>query len=134
MNTLIALGPRHEDSRGAIQMLMEDTSFHSASFIVSVAGSTRATHWHKEDSHYCFVCQGEIWYYERPVGSDDKPKLTVIKTGELFYTPPGVEHEMFFPEECIFLCLSTLSRTSAHYEGDTTRLNKKLKDIYDALS
>lgn len=131
MNTLIPLGPRYQDSRGGIQMLIEDTDFRSASLITSVPHSTRATHWHREDSHYCLVCSGTIWYYERPVGSQDKPTRTILKEGELFYTPPGVEHEMYFPILTAFLCLSTLSRKSEDYESDTTRLTKSLKEIYD---
>ncbi len=132
MNTIIPLGPKYTDARGDIQMLKDDTEFHSASLITSAPGSTRATHWHKKDSHYCLVCTGEIWYYERPYGSTEKPVLTIVKAGELFYTPPEVEHEMYFPAYCAFLCLSTLPRTSAAYEEDTQRLPKKLKEIYDA--
>lgn len=133
MNTIIPLGPKYEDKRGTIQLLLENTEFNSASLISSFAGSTRATHWHKADSHYCLVCLGEIWYYERPVGSQEKPTKTVIKEGELFYTPPMVEHEMYFPSDGAFLCLSTLSRTTQDYEQDTTRLDKKLKEIYDTI-
>jgi dTDP-4-dehydrorhamnose 3,5-epimerase-like enzyme len=131
MNTIIPLGPKYEDSRGVIQMLVEKTDFSSASLIGSAKDTTRATHWHKKDSHYCMVLHGSILYLERPVGSLDKPVATTIQTGELFYTPPMVEHEMFFPEDTVFLCLSTLSRAHQDYENDTTRLPKKLKDIYD---
>lgn len=131
MNTIIPIGPKYEDKRGIIQMIVEDAAFRSASIISSKDGSTRATHWHKEDSHYCLVLAGEIHYYERPVGSQEKPTLTVVKEGQVFYTPPMVEHEMFFPCDSAFICLSTLSRANANYEADTTRLDKKLKDIYD---
>jgi dTDP-4-dehydrorhamnose 3,5-epimerase-like enzyme len=130
MNTIIPLGPKYEDSRGVIQMIVEKVPFTSTSLIASVAGSTRASHWHKQDSHYCMVMQGEIHYFERPVGSPESPKMTVIKEGQLFYTPPMVEHEMYFPVDTVFLCLSTLSRMNQDYESDTTRLSVKLRDIY----
>lgn len=131
METKIPLGKKYTDSRGEIQMIADDIEFHSASLITSQIFSTRASHWHKKDSHYCLVCIGEIWYYERPVGSNKRPTKTVIKAGEFFYTPPMVEHEMYFPALTSFLCLSTLPRTSEAYEADTERLTQKLKDIYD---
>jgi dTDP-4-dehydrorhamnose 3,5-epimerase-like enzyme len=131
MDIKIPLGKRYIDERGEIQMILDDTQFNSASLITSQFFSTRASHWHKKDSHYCLVCTGEIWYYERPVGSKERPTRTVIKSGQLFYTPPLVEHEMYFPELTTFLCLSTLPRTHETYEEDTTRLERKLKDIYE---
>lgn len=132
MNPIIPIGPKYEDDRGVIQMLIENDQFNSASIIGSRPGSTRATHWHKLDSHYCMVLAGEIWYYERPVGSQEKPSLTVVKDGELFYTAPMMEHEMYFPVDTAFLCLSTLSRTTEDYEKDTVRLDKKLKELHEA--
>jgi quercetin dioxygenase-like cupin family protein len=130
MNTIIPIGPSYTDKRGVIQMIVENTSFNSASLIASFADTTRASHWHKADSHYCLLLEGEMEYYERPVGSTEKPKLTIIKPGDLFYTPPMVEHEMYFREDSAFLCLSTLARNTEAYEADTTRLDTKLKDIY----
>ena len=112
-------------------MILEDESIASVSIISSKAGSTRASHWHKEDSHYCWVESGEIEYFERPVGSLSTPRFTIVKKGELFYTPPFVEHEMYFPEDTIFHCYSTLSRKNKDYEKDTTRLNASLKELVD---
>lgn len=131
MKTLIDLGPTYADARGSIEMILESTDFASVSRIDSHAGSTRASHWHKQDSHYCIVTRGRIEYYERPVGSSDKPRLTVVYPNELFYTPPNSEHTMFFPIDTEFWCFSTLSRKNADYESDTTRLNYSLRDIYD---
>lgn len=132
MKTLLKLGPIYQDGRGNIQMILENEKISSVSVIHSLTGSTRAGHWHKKDSHFCYVAFGTIEYYERPVGSKSKPKKTIIKTGELFYTPPNAEHEMYFPEETIFHCYSTLSRTSKNYEADTTRLPASLKQIYES--
>lgn len=129
--TIIELGPHYTDERGLIQMILEDKPITSVSMIYSKAGSTRASHWHKQDSHYCWVESGQIEYYERKVGSDSTPKFTIIKTGQLFYTPPLVEHEMYFPEDTVFHCYSTLSRKNKDYEQDTTRLGFSLKDIVD---
>jgi hypothetical protein len=131
MNTIIPIGPKYQDERGTIQMIMEDSPFHSLSFIESKAGSTRAGHWHKEDSHYCLALNGPIYYYERPVGSKDKPILVIVQGGQIFYTPPMVEHEMFFPDDNVFVCMSTLSRKNADYEHDTSKNSECLKKLYE---
>lgn len=130
-NCISELGPTYKDERGEIQMVVENGSFHSASIISSKAGAVRATHWHKCDYHFCYLLSGSMEYYERPLGSLEKPKLTIIKAGQLFFSPPCTEHEMVFLEDSVFLCLSSLSRESSNYESDTTRLTEKLKDIYD---
>lgn len=132
-NPIIQLGPVYRDLRGTIQMILENTSINSTSIISSEQNTFRASHWHKKDSHYCLVLAGEIWYYERELGSLETPVKTVISAGELFYTAPEIEHEMFFPTGCTFLCLSTLPRTHESYLTDTKRLPKKLKDIYEGI-
>jgi dTDP-4-dehydrorhamnose 3,5-epimerase-like enzyme len=129
--TILKLGPAYKDERGMIQMVLEDEAISSVSIISSKAGSTRASHWHKKDSHYCWVQSGKIEYFERPVGSNSTPKFTLIQEGELFYTPPLAEHEMYFPEDTVFHCYSTLSRKNKNYENDTTRLGFSLKDVVD---
>lgn len=125
----VKLGPNYKDKRGVIEMLLESQETHSFSKITSLPGTTRAQHWHKADSHFCMVSYGQIEYYERPVDSDKKPTKTIIKPGQMFYTAPRVQHEMFFPVKTEFLCLSTLSRKNADYENDTTRFDYSLKDL-----
>lgn len=124
-------GPTYEDVRGNIKMILEDTEIHSVSVIDSHPNATRATHWHAKDSHYCLVSKGEIHYYERPFGSKEKPTYTVVREGQLFYTAPMVEHEMYFISPTQFYCFSTLSRKNKDYEKDTTRLSKSLREIYE---
>ena len=131
MNPIIKLGPSYTDIRGKIQMILEDTNINSVSIITSKPNTLRASHFHLLDSHFCLVIKGKIFYYERPVGSNEKPILTVINNGQLFYTAPNKEHEMFFSDDTDFICFSTLSRKSADYEKDTTRLIKSLKEIYE---
>jgi len=131
MNPILNFGPAYQDDRGVIQMVVEDTKFSSVSVIISVAGSSRARHWHKQDSHICFVVKGEIEYYERPVNLNIKPEKHIIKAGQLFYTGPYVEHEMVFTQDTEFWCFSSLSRKNADYEQDTTRFSYSLKELYD---
>ena len=127
--TLIPVDPPFVDARGVIQNVLHQT-IGSVVLIGSLEGTTRASHWHKKDWHYCFVVEGHIEYYEREVGSIACPRFQVFKQGELFFTPPNMEHEMYFSVLTVFMTLANLHRSPESYEEDLVRLPKKLRDIY----
>ena len=109
------------DDRGAIQPLV-DADMKSCVLITSKKGTVRANHYHKTDWHYCYVLSGSIEYYHRPHGSDGEPEMVLIKTGQLFFTPPMVDHTMVFPEDTAFLTLGRNSRKQEVYEADVERI------------
>jgi hypothetical protein len=45
-----------------------------------------------------------------------------VKEGELFFTPPMVDHQMLFPENASFLVLGRNSRSQEVYEADVVRI------------
>ena len=112
------------DERGTIQELVSfpEAKMGSAVMITSKKGSVRANHYHKKDWHYCYVVSGAIDYYEREIGSDEAPTITHIKAGEVFYTPPMLEHAMVFTEDTVFLTLGGGTRQSEDYEDDLVRV------------
>ena len=118
---LVDLEPPHVDERGAIQPLV-DRKMLSALMISSTQGALRANHYHRTDWHYCYVLDGSIEYLHRPTGSRAKPKRVFVKEGELFFTPPMVDHQMIFPEKATFLVLSRNSREQEVYEADVVRI------------
>ena len=109
------------DARGVIQNLVE-AGMRMAVVITSKKGAVRANHYHKTDWHYCYVLSGSIEYFHRPVGSQAAPERMLIQTGQLFFTPPMVEHAMRFPEDTVFLTLSRNARDHASYESDLVRV------------
>ena len=109
------------DARGVIQNLVE-ADMRMAVVITSKKGAVRANHYHKTDWHYCYVLSGSIEYFHRPVGSQAAPERMLIQTGQLFFTPPMVEHAMRFPEDTVFLTLSRNARDHASYESDLVRV------------
>ena len=109
------------DARGAIQPLVE-ADMKSALLISSAAGTVRANHYHKSDWHYCYVVSGAIEYFHRTVGSTAPPQREIFRAGELFFTPPLVEHAMRFSEDTVFLTLSRNARDQAAYEDDLVRV------------
>lgn len=126
--TIVRLEEPFRDARGYIQNLVH-APLGSAVLIYSEKGSIRAEHWHRQDFHFCFLLSGSLLYLERALGSDAIPTVTKIVAGQLFFTPPRVEHSMYFTEPSMFLTLGKLSRTHEAYEADLVRLDKKLTDI-----
>ncbi len=109
------------DDRGAIQPLV-DADMKSCVLISSKKGTVRANHYHKTDWHYCYVLSGSIEYHHRPHGSDGEPEMVLIKSRQLFFTPPMVDHTMVFPEDTTFLTLGRNSRKQEVYEADVERI------------
>ena len=46
----------------------------------------------------------------------------LVNTGQVFYTPPMVEHAMVFPEDTVFLTLGGGTRSHDDYEDDLVRV------------
>jgi uncharacterized RmlC-like cupin family protein len=115
------LRPPAVDARGEILNLI-DAPFTSAAVIRSVAGAVRGNHYHTTDYHYCWLQSGRMIYWHRPVGDGGPPRREVITAGELFYTPPLVEHAMVFTEPSVMVVLARNNREMANYEADTIRI------------
>lgn len=119
---IVALTEKFEDDRGEIVPLV-DLAMKSAVWITSKKGSVRANHYHKSDWHFCYVVSGSIEYYHRPHGSAREPEMVLVNRGELFFTPPMVDHAMVFPEDTVFLTLGRNSRRQEVYEADVERID-----------
>jgi quercetin dioxygenase-like cupin family protein len=121
-NVIIKLPPPHSDDRGGIQMLV-DFPIGSALVITSKKGAVRGNHYHKEDDHYSYLASGRMEYYHRPAGSAGPPEVLVIEPGQMFYSPPLVEHTMKFLEDSVFYVFAKLNRDQESYEADVVRVN-----------
>ncbi len=119
--SLVTLEPAHADERGAIQPLLERL-MRSAQLIRSKKGALRANHYHKTDWHYCYTVSGSLEYYERRVGSQEAPKILLVKAGQMIFTPPMMEHAMKFLEDTVWLTLSRNPRDQEAYERDVVRV------------
>ena len=129
----IKTNPNHIDERGTISMILESCEVRSISRIECFPNTTRAKHWHKNDGHWIIVNFGSMEYYERAANTDEVPKKVVLRRGDIFFTGPGLEHEMYFPDFCEFDCYSLLPRDSASYENETFRFTHSLKSIYESV-
>jgi oxalate decarboxylase/phosphoglucose isomerase-like protein (cupin superfamily) len=119
---MVSLEAPHEDARGAIQPLV-DLPMDSAMLITSKRGTVRANHYHRTDWHYCYLLSGEMEYHYRPHGSDEPPRMVVVRKGQMVFTPPLLDHAMRFTADTVFLTLSRNPRDQASYEADVVRIS-----------
>lgn len=111
-----------KDDRGVIEKLAEDV--HTVLRITSKKGSVRANHFHKHDSHLCYLTKGKIRYVERSSDNpNEKLREYIVTPGQLFYTAPMIAHAMEFLEDSEFFCFTPRSGDSKEYEEDITRIN-----------
>ena len=109
------------DQRGEILNISNEL-FRSCALIKSKKNSIRANHYHKKDWHYCYVLKGKLEYYYRNHGTEKKIKKMIINKGDLFFTPPMVDHAMKFSEYTEFITLGRGSRTKINYDKDTHKI------------
>ena len=119
--TIIDLPEPYIDDRGIVQVLVD---FPVASVLVidSKAGSVRGNHYHKKGAQYCYLASGCVEYHHRPVGSSESPQVLTVEMGQLFYTPPLVEHAVRFLADSVLYVFSTLNRDQEGYESDVVRV------------
>jgi dTDP-4-dehydrorhamnose 3,5-epimerase-like enzyme len=117
----IELPEPHADERGAIQCLVNFPT-KNLSLITSVKGSVRSNHYHVTDWHYMYVLSGAFDYYYRPTGSEVKPKVIIVKKGEMVFTPPMEDHATVFLEDTQLLAMSRNPRDQEAYEADVRRI------------
>jgi quercetin dioxygenase-like cupin family protein len=105
-------------------MVLDDgTVIRSVLIIRSKPGAVRANHYHKKDSHYVYMLEGEMEYTSKPMDDSKAKKETVtLVPGDLVFTPPMTGHAMRAIKETTFLALATESRGQDAYEEDTVRI------------
>ncbi len=124
------IAPEFVDIRGGITRILDGTNVavKSILLITSKKGSIRANHYHKKDTHYCYLVSGSMEYYEAPLaafeaGEKDKIEKVVVRAGDMVFTPSMNVHAMKFLEDTVFFAFATESRDQADYEADTVRVD-----------
>lgn len=123
MELVKKIKPIHTDKRGDITKILdkEGVLVRSILLITSRAGSVRANHYHKKDSHYSYLLSGKMEYYERPV-EGGRVESVILEAGDMVYTPPMAIHAMKFLEDSVFLAFATQPRDQINYEDDTVKV------------
>ena len=117
------LKPVFSDERGDITKIIDDgkTVIKSVLLITSKPNSIRANHYHKRDSHYCYLLSGKMEYFERGI-KGGKVNRKIVTAGQMVFTPPLIVHTMRFLEKTSFLTLATEWRKKEAYENDIVRV------------
>jgi SAM-dependent methyltransferase len=106
--------------------------FTSVAHIRSNPGAVRGNHYHRTDWHYAYVLSGEIVYGWRPAGSRATPRIRRFTEGQLFFTPPMVEHVMYFPVASSFMTFARNLRDHDSHEDDVVRVTPLLRVAWSA--
>jgi dTDP-4-dehydrorhamnose 3,5-epimerase-like enzyme len=101
----------------------------SVAVITSKTGTIRANHYHRTDWHYCYIVSGRIAYFERKVGETEIPVPQIFLAGQMFFTPPMVEHAMYFPMGTTFVTMARNIRSHESHEADLVRVDFVTKDL-----
>ncbi len=114
--------PEFIDARGGITRILDTGApIRSILFITSGKGSVRSNHYHKKDTHYCYVVSGKMEWFERPVEGGEI-ESAVLEPGDMIFTPALTIHAVRFLEDTVFLTFATKARNQQDYEADTVRV------------
>lgn len=110
------------DDRGSItHLLPEGENIRSILLITSRGGSVRSNHYHKKDTHYCYILSGKAEWYEKLVEGGDLEK-EILGPGDMVYTPAMTIHAVRFLEDTTLLAFATQPRNQGAYEEDTVKV------------
>ena len=114
--------PEFIDDRGGITRILDsEASIRSILSVTSKQGSIRSNHYHKKDTHYCYLVSGKMEWFEKPVDGGEV-ESAVLEPGDMVFTPAMMIHGVRFLEDSVFLTFATESRNQADYEADTIRV------------
>lgn len=122
---VIHVKPEFIDERGYITRLVNDdkAKFRAVLYITSKAGTQRANHYHKKDSHYVYCVSGKFRYSEKDMTKPNSPvESIIVKPGDLVLSKPMIAHAMEFLEDTVFLAITTEVRQQDLYEEDLVRI------------
>ena len=92
--------PEIMEERGNITRVLDDgTSIKSILLITSKAGFVRSNHYHKKDTHYCYIFSGKAEWHEKPAQGGEVETAT-LEAGDMIKTPPMTIHAVKFLEDC----------------------------------
>lgn len=122
MQIIRDIKPEFVDPRGGItRVLDQDFPLRSVLYITSKAGTVRSNHYHKTDSHWCWLLSGKAEYFEKPV-EGGKLETAAMKAGDMVFSAPMIIHAFRFTEDSVLMAFASKCRNQADYEADTVRL------------
>ncbi|ERG88809.1 MAG: double-stranded beta-helix domain protein [halophilic archaeon J07HX5] len=125
--TVQSVAPAHEDARGTVYNLIDDTKVRNVLYVESDSGTNWGNHYHKSRTQYPYILQGGFTLYYQDLRHE---RSTPIKTaqmnvGDVIKIPPRVAHafELNHPTEFIEIVNKPLGENGELYDQDTVEID-----------
>ena len=119
--TVRKIKPAHADKRGAIIDILEGVPIKHVGLVTFGKGVIRGNHYHKKQTQYTYVLEGEIKLVTRKA-SGGKVSTKITKLGDLVSIPPEFIHTYIANKKSVIVVLTNFSRSIKKYEEDTFRV------------
>ncbi len=125
-----------KDSRGFIADIFYKKNIQHVAVIKSKPNVLRGDHFHKYTTQWMFITKGSLEYWYKPLKSKIKPKMKLLKVGDLIETPPYEMHALKIGNKGNeFIVFTKGIRGGKDYETDTYRfypslINSKKNENY----
>jgi quercetin dioxygenase-like cupin family protein len=114
----------HQDDRGVIIDLVENSNINAVTYITLKRGAVRGNHYHKKTTQWNYVIAGEIKFVTQ---ADDEPvKEAILGKGDFAVTEPMEKHALVGLQDAEILVFTQGPRGGKEYESDTFRLETPL--------
>ena len=116
-----------KDKRGSISDIFYNTSIQHVAIIKSKPNVLRGDHYHKKTTQWMVMTKGSMEYWHKKLNSKTKPKMKILKVGDLVETPPNEMHALKirkYGNE--FVVFTVGKRGGKDYESDTYRFYPSL--------
>ena len=116
-----------KDKRGSITDIFYKKNINHVAIIKSKKGALRGNHYHKKTTQYMYITKGSLQYWYKKLNSKDKPKMKLLKVGDLLETPPNEMHALKIGKNGNeFIVFTMGKRGGKDYENDTYRFKPTL--------
>lgn len=110
----------YQDTRGEILPIEHELG--NVQIIWSKKDAVRANHYHKTDTHACYLINGSMDFYWRNHG-ENKIYKEHFGPGTKFTTGPLIDHEMIFTEDSTMVVISEFKRDPSSYDEDIVKIS-----------
>ncbi len=116
----------YKDNRGTITDIFYKEKIDHIAIIRSKKGALRGNHYHKRTTQYMLITKGKLEYWYKNKNSKNRPKVKVLKIGDLVETPPNEMHALKIIENNEFIVFTKGIRGGKDYESDTYRFEPSI--------
>ena len=116
-----------KDKRGTITDIFYKKNIQHVAIISSKPNTKRGDHYHKKTTQWMYITKGSLEYWYKPLKSKAKPKMKLLKVGDLVETPPNEMHALKIGSKGNeFIVFTIGKRGGKDYENDTFRFTPSL--------